>query len=152
MYKLFAIDPGVATRIRSTLKDSYGHNLKEIVLKHRALCRHCLSDGELSSPQILFSYSPFAENKTPYAEVGPVFIHVDCAPYDEGQGFPSDLKTRAHLTVRGYDERQMLLAGEMCKGLDVEDCIARMFQKDGISTVHISDASTGCFFLKAVKL
>ena len=151
MYRIIPIDKQVASQIRETLRDNYGHKLKEAVLSHRALCRYCLADGDLRETQILFSYSPFYENKTPYAEVGPVFIHAECKQYDSRNGFPQDLKTRNYLTVRGYSNDQLLISGEMCKGEGIEATIERMFQQSRVDYIHINDARSGCFFMKLLK-
>ena len=151
-FKVVPMPEAVAERIRTTLQDDFGHQLQEVKLKSRALCRLCLQDGDMNvQKHILFSYMPVERNTNPYAEVGPVYVHDSCKEYSEKDVIPPDLKKRKYLTVRGYNTGQWLVAGVMCEGEKVEECIRRMFENTDVQYLHISDAMTGCFFVKVAR-
>lgn len=150
-FKIIPLSKEYAEKIRNAMVDDYGHPLKAVTLKSRALCRYCLSDGVPAMPHILFSYQPVAEDKNPYTETGPVFIHDHCEQYKEVHVFPPDLKTRKYLTIRGYDINQWMVAGIMSPGEEAEITIEKLFKNPEVEYVHVGDASTGCYFLKMVR-
>jgi len=140
-----------AQKIRSTLVDDYGHTLQPIILKSRALCRYCLSDGVPGMQHILFSYQPMAEDKNPYTETGPVFIHDHCEQYTDAYMFPPDIKTRKYLTIRSYDSNQWMIAGIMSPGEEAETIIEKLFENPAAEFVHVGDAGTGCYFMEVKR-
>ena len=151
-FRVTPLPQTVADHIRATMKDNFGHELTKVKLASRALCRFCLHDGNPDvQKHILFSYMPVEQDKNPYAEVGPVYIHDTCDQYKNTSVFPPDLKKRQYLTVRGYDAEQMLVAGVMSEGAAVEDAIDKLFDNKIIQYLHIGDATTGCYFLKVER-
>ena len=151
-FKIIPLSTAYANRIRSTMQDEYGHLLFRQHITGRALCRHCLSDGNKEQQQILFSYMPFEKSLTPYAEVGPVFIHEDCQQYHDTSVFPPDLLTRKYLMVRGYSNEQRLIAGDLSEGHAVEKSIDQLFTNPAIDFIHINDGKTGCYFLRVERV
>lgn len=133
------------------MTDDYGHLVKAITLKSRALCRYCLSDGAPGMQHILFSYRPMTEDKNPYTESGPVFIHDHCEQYNDVHIFPPAVKTRKYLTIRSYDNNHWMIAGIMSPGEEAEATIEKLFENPGAKYVHVGDASTGCYFMEVVR-
>lgn len=129
------------------MHDDYGHELA-LTTPGRALCRLCLADGGPHQKHILFSYRPFDENKNPYSEVGPVYVHDNCERYGDLNAFPPDLKKRKYLQVRGYDARQCLIAADLAEGSEVEGTIDKLFEDPRVEYLHIRDGLTGCYFMK----
>jgi hypothetical protein len=150
-FEMIPLTKEYAEKIRTAMVDDHGHPLKAITLKSRALCRYCLSDGLPGMQHILFSYRPMADDKNPYTETGPVFIHDHCEQYKDIHVFPPAIKTRKHLTIRSYDSNQWLLSGIMSSGEEAESAIEKLFENPGTAYVHVGDASTGCFFLEVVR-
>ena len=149
-FKIIPITKEYAQKIRSSMKDDFGHKLHTASLSGRALCRFCLADGGAEQKHILFSYLP-VKNINPYAEVGPVYIHDNCEQYLEVYGVPHDLTTRKFLTIRGYSAGQNLIKGYMAKGNEIVETIDKLFENAEVESIHINDASSGCFFLKIVR-
>ena len=147
-FKIIPLSTDVAEKIRVSMKDDFGHALSYKTISGRALCRYCLGDGEPHHQHILFSYMPFEENKNPYSEIGPVYIHDKCKQYAAANVFPTDLGKRKYLQGRGYDSSQNLIAGDLVEGQKVEDMIDRMFEDPRVDYLHIRDGMTGCYFLK----
>jgi len=95
---------------------------------------------------------PFEKSLTPYAEVGPVFVHEDCQQYHGTSVFPPDLLTRKYLMVRGYSNEQRLIAGDLSEGHAVEKSIDQLFTNPAIDFIHINDGKTGCYFLRVERV
>jgi hypothetical protein len=149
-FKIIPIAKEYAEKIRSSMRDDFGHELHTASLSGRALCRFCLTDGGPEQKHILFSYLP-VENINPYAEIGPVFIHDECEQYIDVDTVPHDLATRKFLTIRGYSAGQNLIKGYMAKGNEIVETIERLFENAEVESIHINDASSGCYFLKIVR-
>lgn len=151
-FKIVPISKEVVQKITSLLADDFGHKLSPVKLKSRALCRHSLSDGDINSNQehILFSYMPVYD-LNPYSEVGPVYIIKGSAEYLDIYVFPPDLKKREFLTVRGYTKEQILTSGQMSKGEAIENVIELFFENELLDYILISDATSGCFFVKIAR-
>ena len=149
-FKIIPISKAYAEKIRSGMKDDFGHELHSTKLSGRALCRFCLADGGPEHKHILFSYLP-VENTNPYAEVGPVFIHENCEQYQDVYSVPHDLTTRRYLTVRGYSAEHNLIKGYMTSGNDIVETIHKLFRHAEVESIHINDASSGCYFLKLAR-
>ena len=150
-FKIIPITKEYAEKIRSSMKDDFGHELDTASLTGRALCRFCLTDGGPEQKHILFSYLP-VKNITPYAEVGPVYIHDECDQYIDVYTVPHDLTTRKFLTIRGYSAGQNLIKGYMAKGNEIVETINKLFENAEVESIHINDASSGCYFLKIVRV
>ena len=149
-FKIIPITTEYAEKIRSSMRDDFGHELHTTSLTGRALCRFCLADGGPEHKHILFSYMP-VENLNPYAEVGPVYIHNECEQYADVFTIPQDLTTRKYLTVRGYNAEQNLIKGYMAKGDKIVETLDKLFENAEVESIRINDASSGCYFLKLVR-
>lgn len=147
-FKVIPLATEVAQKIRTSTEDDYGHELKHTTPTGRALCRLCLGDGGPDQKHILFSFMPFDENKNPYSEVGPVYVHDKCEQYEDSNVFPPDLKKRKYLQVRGYDVGQRLIAADLSEGKDVEGTVDKLFEDLEVEYLHIRDGLTGCYFMK----
>ncbi len=92
--RVSAISTALAERIRTDLRDEFGHKLNPQIIDGDAPCRHCLRVAPPGEKMILFSYRPFETDHGPYSETGPVFIHAaKCERYD-GAGIPPDFASR----------------------------------------------------------
>lgn len=150
-FKIIPLTTSVAEKIRTTMQDDHGHSLIAKTINGRGLCRLCLADGAPPQQHILFSYMPVQEDKNPYTEVGPVYIHDQCEQYRDVYALPPAMSSRKYLTVRGYDEGQFMVGGKMAEGERLEDAIDTLFNNPSIEYIHVSDASTGCYFFKVVR-
>jgi hypothetical protein len=148
-FKVIPLAKEIVEKIQMNLEDGFGHKLTPVKLSSRALCRYSLSDGDTGSDQkhILFSYMP-VKDINPYSEVGPVYIIANSSAYEDIYVFPPDLKKRKFLTLRGYSSAQLLIAGEMSEGHKAEEILEIMFKNPDVEYILVSDASSGCFFVK----
>ncbi|GLY55292.1 hypothetical protein Lesp01_89470 [Lentzea sp. NBRC 102530] len=111
--------------------------------------RCCLRKSRADEPVWLFRYpAPFGAG--PYAEVGPVFTHVDCASGASLDRLPVELLNNPRI-LRSYNA-----AGQICDGAVVEPgsfdrVIEGLFNDPSIEAVQVRSVSHGCFFFGVTR-
>lgn len=148
-FRYVAIPTELAVRIRSTLRDDFGNELRVWTSDAEGNpCRHCLRMTRLGERLILFTYRPFEESG-PYAEIGPIFIHADaCERYGGDAGFPEDFIARA-LTLRAYGKTERgnlsIVDAEVSRPGASSDVLTRLFLDERVTFVHARNPAWGCF-------
>ena len=146
--RFIAIPDDLAARVRATLRDDCGH--VRVPRDVAAPCRVCLRVPSEPEPMLLLSYSPLADTG-PYAETGPVFIHVrDCSRYSEESSFPADFAARP-LVVRAYSHEGEIADALVAGPGEGEGAVRRFLQNRAIAEVHIRHTSYTCYDFKAVR-
>jgi Protein of unknown function (DUF1203) len=90
---------------------------------------------------------PYQHHKTgsPYQSGGPVFIRKNVRTANLSRNeIPKMLEHRL-LSLRGYDQKGMMLDARVEKGLDLREAIAQMFSNPEIAYLHIHNAKPGCY-------
>ena len=84
-------------------------------------CRQCLRDAEIGEELILLSHDPFADGSaSPYRSASPIFVHRhDCADSTDHATVPDQLAMR-QLSVRSFDENEMMIKAAVIDGTDLE--------------------------------
>lgn len=85
--------------------------------------------------------SPFCSN---YA----IYIREGEQQYDEIDLVPNQLRRRL-LSVRGFDQRDMLRDADVAQGTALEPLIERLFNDQNIAYLHIHMARPGCYAARA---
>jgi hypothetical protein len=107
-------------------------------------CRQCLRDAAIGDELILVSFDPFTL-ATPYRTASPVFLHRhDCSARFDSAAVPEQLRRR-RLSVRAFDTTEMMVAGEVTDGSELEPTLERLFSDPTVERVHIHNAGPGCF-------
>ena len=107
-------------------------------------CRQCLRDAEIGEELILVSHDPFRLT-SPYRSASPIFIHrIPCEQPDGGPDMPVQL-TRRRLSVRSFDEAEMMLDAAVIDGRELDETIRRFFSDDRADRIHIHNADRGCW-------
>lgn len=151
-FKIVPLNTDIATEIKATMKDKHGHSLEYSTPEKRMNpCRLCLGDTDPGQLHVLFSYMPFVNNKNPFAEVGPVYVHQDCSAYLDVNVFPPDIKKRKYLQVRGYDADDILIKADLTEGNNIESMIEEFLNIDDVMYLHIRHGQTGCYLLKVER-
>lgn len=138
---LLPIDPSEANRLRA------GATVFDVADSSPGYpCRQCLKDAEVGEVLALVSYNPFALG-SPYRSASPIYLHKeDCGQADvstiQGQ------QLRRQLSVRAFDANEMMLAGEVIDGVDLEDTAARLLASNEAAFLHVHNASRGCWALR----
>jgi len=138
----------IAQNARRTRKDQFGHDLK--VQKGRRACRVCLRMSKSSENFILLSYRPLPD-RSPYAEVGPIFIHEhDCAAYSSLDTFPQDFAPR-ELVLRAYDGEGRIFNAAVAPPGEGQRVAAEFMSNPDVQEVHVRHTSYTCFDFKIVR-
>ncbi len=139
-------DP-VAALARRSLRDAFGHQLH--VERNQAPCRSCLRISKAPEDLILLSYQPLPDT-TPYAEIGPIFIHAhECTPYGSAE-FPSDFLER-ELVVRAYNLQGRIADAVVAAPGEAEHAAAHFLDGSTIAEVHVRHRSYTCFDFKVIR-
>ena len=137
----------IAAQARRTLVDRFGHHLH--VERNQAPCRSCLRISNEPEDLILLSYQPLPDT-SPYAEIGPIFIHAhDCAPYGRAE-FPNDFLER-ELVVRAYGRDGRIADAVVAAPGHAEAAAAAFLAKEHVAEVHVRHRSYTCFDFKIVR-
>lgn len=142
--------------IRHGMKDDFNHTVEVSVAGESGYgpCRCCLKQFRVGEKRLLFSYAPVGSDN-PYNEVGPVYIHENCAGYSETDKFPEELKNGRlpiRLVLRCYNkERRMILARFVRDNAEVENDIALLFNDPQVEFIHIRNATYQCYIAEVRK-
>ena len=110
-------------------------------------CRHCLRMVEKGESFYVLAHRPFSTIQ-PYAEVGPIFLHVEnCEAYEDRQDTPEALTNKDVLLLRGYDHNERIVygTGEIVPTVKVRDHAKKMLENDQVEFVHIRSTTNNCY-------
>ena len=151
-YRFIAMPQETADRVRRTMKSpGYGHPAHREAASGYGPCRLCLRTFDVGKEErILFTLDPFYELED-LPLPSPVFIHADeCKRYDEGAGFPDQLRSHP-LTLNGYARGRRLLVQEYVEDGNVEAGLDRVFSHTDVAYVHVRDTRAGCYDLRVER-
>ncbi|MET9231522.1 DUF1203 domain-containing protein [Lentzea sp. NPDC003310] len=111
--------------------------------------RCCLRKSSADEPVWLFRYSP-PFGKGPYAEVGPVFTHVECPDSPALDRLPAELLGSARI-LRSYDAAGQIHDGEVVEPGSFEQAIGRLLDDPAVDAVQVRSLSHGCFFFAVTR-
>lgn len=116
-------------------------------------CRRCLRDARSGETLILLDYDPFPSScSTPYRGSSPIFVHTggsQCDKFDGDRVPPTQLGRL--MSLRAYDEKDMLVAAEVVRGHEFESAVSGMLADEKAKYVHVYNAKPGCFALTVVR-
>jgi hypothetical protein len=111
-----------------------------------APCRHCLQQIEAGDDYLILSYRPFSVAQ-PYAEQGPIFLHVKrCGRHQCDEAIPKMLKS-AHYIVRGYSaiDRIVYGTGVVTPTKEISNYAAELLANSAVAYVHVRSAANNCY-------
>jgi uncharacterized protein DUF1203 len=144
--KIVAISTEVADAVRQTMRAPvYGFPAHKELVTDAAPCRHCL---RLITPQvddaILFTYDRFTGVEE-LPQPGPIYMHAKkCFRYDEGGGFPEELRGSAR-TLEAYARGRRFIAQEYVTDGAFEAAIERLFSNREVDYLQVNSTTAGCF-------
>ena len=143
------IPEDVAIDARRNLKDRFGHDLH--VITSTEPCRVCLRIAKSPERYILLSYQPLPDT-SPYAEVGPIFVHADrCEPYGDVRAFPPDFAQR-RLVLRAYGHEGQIVEALVADAGTAQERAAALLADTRAAEVHVRHESYTCFDFKIVPV
>jgi hypothetical protein len=139
-YVLAGIDPTVADELRA--RGGIGY----VADDHPGFpCRQCLRDAEIGDEMILVSHDPFTA-WSPYRSASPIFLHrFVCTPHDSANLEVPEQLTRRRLSVRAFDNSEMMLDAALIDGRDLATTIHDLLANRDVDHLYIHNEPRGCF-------
>lgn len=107
-------------------------------------CRVTLEDAEPGEALILLTHT-HQPSSSPYRASGPIFVRERAkerkAIADE---IPAQLAIRL-LSLRAYDEADMIVDADVVEGREAKDAIERFFANPSVAYIHAHFARRGCY-------
>ncbi|NOU17056.1 MAG: DUF1203 domain-containing protein [Bacteroidales bacterium] len=156
-FRIVPLTPEFVSKIKSSQKDDFGHDIVEQVASGYGPCRLSLKPFEIGvDKRLLLSYSPF-EIDNAYNQPGPVFIHKkDVEPYSDIYRFPKEIKddkVNFPLSLIGYSKDQQMIFTQLVGDADVDDLIAEIFDHNpDVKYLHARNAEPCCFICKIERI
>jgi hypothetical protein len=108
-------------------------------------CRQCLEDAQVGEELVLVSHDPFGKDSV-YRSASPIFLHRSpCSPTVQAEGKLPIQLTRRQLSVRSFDEDEMMISAEAINGTTLLDTINSFFADERSHRLHVHNASRGCW-------
>ena len=113
-------------------------------------CRQCLRDAEIGEELILVSHNPFGL-ESQYRSASPIFLHREVcdAPTDLGE-LPVQL-TRRQLSVRSFDQGEMMIDAAVIDGSELDGTLVRLFGDTDATRIDVHNATRGCWAVSVVR-
>jgi Protein of unknown function (DUF1203) len=111
--------------------------------------RCCLRKSLPGEPVWLFRYSP-PNGKGPYAEVGPIFTHVDCPASPSPDRLPVELLNNPRI-LRSYNAAGQIHDGEVVEPGSFDRAITGSFNNPNVESLQVRSVSHGCFFFAITR-
>lgn len=156
-FKIVPLSLDYANRIRETLIDDFGHEVRTQVASGRGPCRVSLKPFEVGKDErLLLSHSPF-EIDNAFNQPGPIFIHKkDVTPYEDVYNFPPEIKANKEsfpLSLIGYSKDQQMNLTQMVGNRDVDQLIGEIFdQHPEVEYLHARNAKACCYICKIERI
>jgi hypothetical protein len=107
-------------------------------------CRISLQDAAPGEELLLLPFAHQPAN-SPYRSSGPIFVRRGAKRRALGVDEVSPYVTTRLMSVRVYDNADMIVAASVCEGAQVADCIREHFANPSASYIHLHNAKRGCF-------
>ena len=111
--------------------------------------RCCLRKSLPGEPVWLFRYSP-SQGKGPYAEVGPIFTHVDCPGAPSLDRLPVELLNSPRI-LRSYNAAGQIHDGEVVEPGSFNRAVEESFNDPTIESLQVRSVSHGCFYFAITR-
>jgi hypothetical protein len=111
--------------------------------------RCCLRKSLAGEPVWLFRYSP-PFGKGPYAEVGPVFTHVECPDSPALDRLPAALLNAPRI-LRSYNAAGRIHDGEVVEPGSFDRVVDGLLGDPEIEAVQVRSLSHGCYFFAVTR-
>ncbi|HEY4323574.1 MAG TPA: DUF1203 domain-containing protein [Mucilaginibacter sp.] len=156
-FKIIPLSKAFAAKIRSQMRDDFGHDVTEKLAAGSGPCRVSLKPFVKGvDKRLLLTHSPF-EIDNAYNQPGPVFINsAEVEEYSDIYRFPPEIKANKvsfPLTLIGYDKNQQMALSMLVGDADVDELINEIFdQYNDIAYLHARNAQACCFICKIERI
>ena len=152
-FKIIPLSKSYAERIRSTMRDDFGHDVIEQTATGLGPCRVSLKPFKKGiDKRLLLTHSPFKIDNA-FDQPGPVFINAEeVEEYTDVHRFPPEIKAdkkHFHLTLIGYDKNQMMVYTKLVGDNDIDEMIIKIFEEHPeVLYLHARSAEACCYICK----
>jgi hypothetical protein len=150
--RVHAIDPARLDAIRATGEDDGGNPFTPFPASGEGEpLRCCLRFARAGEDIALISYAPFRE-RSPWREVGPVYVHAERCEGPGGPRVPAGL-SRGPLLLRTYRaDGSMDYAHHTLIGAEaVEPMLEDLLDHEEVATVHVRTVLPQCFLYAVTR-
>jgi hypothetical protein len=131
-------------RIRRNGHDDFGNAVVSRTSEGGEPLRCCLTIAGAGEQIALVSHRPMAVGG-PYAEIGPVFLHLsNCPRPAPADSFPVDFRDR-RAVLRPYDADGLMLDGVLADAGTSEAELKRLFEDPAVDSVQVRNVLAGCW-------
>lgn len=108
-------------------------------------CRVMLADAKSGDTLLLLNHE-YQPAETPYQGRHAIFVNeAATAPATFVDEVPPVLSIRKAISLRGFDENDMIVDADVVPGAEVEALILKLFENPGVTYIHAHNAGRGCF-------
>jgi len=107
-------------------------------------CRVSLVDAEVGEDLFLLPYEHQPAD-SPYKASGPIYVRLGAVQQTLPVGEIPDYVRLRLISVRAYDDEDMMIGAEVCEGRLVAAEIERQFTNPAVHYIHLHNAKRGCF-------
>lgn len=156
-FRIVPLSREYANKVKESNRDDFGHEVIEQIATGRGPCRVSLKPFKVGQDvRLLISHSPFAVDNA-FNQPGPIFIHKnDVEPYSDIHRFPPEIKADKesfHLTLIGYNKKQMMVFTQLVGDDDVDLLIPKIFEeRPNVEYLHARSAEASCFICKIERV
>ncbi len=130
-------------RVRRNGHDDQGNTVVPREATDGLPLRCCLTLSRSGERVALISYRPSALGG-PYAETGPVFVHLEDCGGPASTGFPADFVNR-RAVLRPYDAHGQMLDGFVSEPGEAETGLKQLFDDPRVAVVQHRNVVAGCW-------
>jgi len=103
-----------------------------------------MRDLELGEHALLMNFTHL-DSASPYRSSHAIFVREGASErYDRLNEVPPVMRIR-QLSVRAFDEDDMMLEAEVIDGASIESLIERFFADPAVAYMHVHNAKRGCY-------
>ncbi|MDH3472840.1 MAG: DUF1203 domain-containing protein [Rhodospirillales bacterium] len=103
-----------------------------------------MRDGEPGETFLLINHVCQPAN-TPYRATHAIFVREGAEQtFDQIDEVPEVMRVRL-LSLRAYDEEDMMVDADVVDGMEIESLIERLFSNPKVAYIHAHNAKRGCF-------
>jgi hypothetical protein len=107
-------------------------------------CRVTLEDAPVGEEVLLLPFT-HQDSQSPYRASGPIFVRRGAAEARRIVGELPAYLTRRLLSVRAYDDADLMVAAEVVEGREAGPLFESLLARPDVKYLHVHFAKRGCF-------
>jgi hypothetical protein len=114
-------------------------------------CRVSLTDSQPGDELLLLAFEHLPVN-SPYRASGPIYVRRGAQPAQLAPGEVPAYVTSRLMSLRAYDDGDMMVDGAVVDGPEVAANLQRMFADPAVRYVQLHNAKRGCYSCRAERV